>query len=417
MTWRAAALATAVLFTASVNAQNPLREGEAGRAALAALSAGEQEAEDELIRIGSIESPSGEEGLRAEAVAELMREAGLTDVTITAAPNVIGRIPGRSHGMALVFVSTLDDLTTVTEHQRAAGVPLRRDGDRIVGPGGNTSLTTAAMLAAAEALVAAGFVPEHDIVFAGVAQEETGLKGMRSLYESYKDEAAAFVDILGDGSDIAYGALGIHWWRVEASGPPGHTLRGGLPNVNQGIAEAVSRIFELPAAADQPDMTRLNVAILNSGKVFNHKPPEGWFSLDIRSLDAERIADVEADIGELLADVSAETGIAFEMKEENLVPGGQIEGARDSALVRWAEAIAKGEGRAAELNDAGSANLNVAIAGGTPAIGLGGERGGERGHPGEWADIPVLHRTARVVALLAIAMGEGAEPPERAAAD
>ena len=42
---------------------------------------------------------------------------------------------------------------------------------------------------------------------------------------------------------------------------------------------------------------------------------------------------------------------------------------------------------------------------GTPAIGIGGERGGQRGFPDEWGDIPQMMRTAKYVALLAATMG------------
>jgi acetylornithine deacetylase/succinyl-diaminopimelate desuccinylase-like protein len=400
-----AAIALATSAVAPAQNLNAVRQSADGKAVLAALAADQAETNALLVRIGSIISPSGAEGERAAAVADAMRAAGLQDVTITDAPNVIGRIPGRS-GKALVFVSTLDDLATVAEHQRASGKPLAIEGTRIVGPGANTSSTTAAMVAAAKALVARGVKPEHDLVFAAVAQEETGLNGMRALYSDWKDRAVAFVDILGDGGSISYGALGIHWWKIVASGPAGHTLRGGLPNVNQAIGRAVDRILSLPDARNADRMTRINVAVLSSGAVFNHKPATGWFSLDVRSLDADRIAGIERDAFAILDQVEKETSITLTPEVVNKTPGGQIAGARDSALVRWASAIAKGEGKAAELSDAGSANLNIAIAGGTPAIGLGGERGGDRGQPGEWADIDVLHRTARVVALLALTVGQ-----------
>lgn len=398
-----------VLQPTGAEAQTSLPSGSGP--ALSKLDQNRADAKQLLIEIGSIVSPSGEEHERAERVAETMRAAGLQDVRVTSSPNVVGRIKGQSDGPALVFVSTLDDLATVADHQRASGRPLRPDGDRIVGPGSNTSLTTAAMVSAARALTAAGFRPKRDIVFAAVAQEETGLTGMRALYDEFGSRAGAYVDILGAGETISYGALGIHWWKVTANGPAGHTLRGGLPNVNQGIARAVDAILSLPDAADADRMTRINVAVLNSGKVFNHKPGSGWFSLDIRSLDAVRIASIEADVDRILEQVSTQTGIGLAREAVNLVPGGQIEGALQSPLVRWARAIALSEGKAAELNDSGSANLNIAIAAGTPAIGLGGERGGERGHPGEWASIPALHDTARHVVMLAIAIGSELPPP------
>jgi acetylornithine deacetylase/succinyl-diaminopimelate desuccinylase-like protein len=277
----------------------------------------------------------------------------------------------------------------------------------VVGPGTNTSATTAAMLAAAEAIVAAGLRPEHDLVFAAVAQEETGLVGMRRLYDEYRDRAVAFVDILGDGRSISYGALGIHWWRVIAHGPPGHSLGGGLPNVNQGIGRAVDRILQLPQPRRHAERrTIVNVAMLNSGSVFNHKPETGWFSLDIRSLDAEVIEEIEAEVRAILAGVEEETTIRFEKEPFQITPGGQIPGARESALVRTAVEIARHLGLGEPtLSDAGSANLNIAIAGGTPAIGLGGERGGARGQPAEWADIPSMMRSARHILLLAATRG------------
>ncbi len=364
-----------------------------------------------LVEIGGIISPSGQEQERAAKVAEAMRAIGLSDVEVTGEPNVIGRIPGRS-GKALVFVSTLDDLATVAEFQKASGKPPVIEGDRIVGPGTNTSLTTVSMLTAAAALQRAGVRPKHDLVFAAVAQEETGLDGMRALYDQYRDRAIGFVDILGDGQSIAYGALAIHWWKVVATGPAGHTLNGGLPNVNQAIARAVDRILTLP----QPEThkarsTRVNVAILRSGAVFNHKPETGWFSLDIRSLDAPVVASIEADVRRILQQVSAETGIALKMEEENITPGGQIPGALETPLVRWSYAAAAQIGSEGVLQNSGSANLNIAIANGTSAVGLGGERGGDRGFASEWASSDTMMRTAHLVSLIALGVGNDARPP------
>jgi len=358
-----------------------------------------------LADIGGIISPSGQEQARAAAVAAEMRRIGLADVTLDAAPNVVGRIRGRS-GKALIFVSTLDDLATVAEHQKAAKTKPAINGERVVGPGTNTSTTTAALIAAADALVQQGLQPEHDIVFAAVAQEETGLKGMQALYAGWKDRALAFVDVLGDGHSITYGAITIHWWKVVATGPPGHSLNGGVPNVNQGIGRAVDRILQLPHPERyKADRVVINVAMLQSGAVYNHKPESGWFSLDVRSLVGSRVEEVEAEVRRILADVTKETTIQFQMEPFQTTPGGQLPGFRDSAIVTTAESISRHLGYDGQLGNAGSANLNVPLGQGTPAIGIGGERGGQRGFPDEWGDIPQMMRTAKYVALLAATMG------------
>jgi hypothetical protein len=54
------------------------------------------------------------------------------------------------------------------------------------------------------------------------------------------------------------------------------------------------------------------------------------------------------------------------------------------------------------VGNAGSSNMNIPIGGGTLAIGLGGERGGQRGYPDEWADIPSMMRSAKQLVLLAV---------------
>ncbi|WP_373068036.1 M20 family metallopeptidase [Gemmatimonas sp.] len=361
----------------------------------------------DLVRLATIQSPSGEEAERAQAVAAQMRAIGLTDVMVDKTPNVTGRIRGSlpdASRRAIVFVATLDDLAPVAQHQRSATRAPYVSGDRVIGPGTNTSSTTAAVLGAARALVAAGVRPQHDLVFAAVAQEETGLIGMKALYADWKSRADAFVDVLGDGRSLTYGAISIHWWRVWAYHQGGHTLTGGLPNVNQGIARAVDRVLAIP---QPPANSRsvLNISMIRSGDVVNRKPDSAWFSVDIRALEAPAIARNEATVRAVLDSVSRETGTRFDMRPLQQTAGGQVAGADTSKLVRASVSIAKALGMTPQLGIAGSSNLNVAIAGGTLAIGMGGERGGARAEPGEFADIPAMLRSAKFVARLAAVMG------------
>jgi acetylornithine deacetylase/succinyl-diaminopimelate desuccinylase-like protein len=366
----------------------------------------------DLVRLGTVISPSGQEHRRAELVAASMRQLGLRDVRLDSVPNVVGRIRGSAPDAArraVVFVATLDDLAPVAEHQRRAAGPPRIVGDRVVGPGTHTSSTTAAMLGAIRALRGVGYTPEYDLVFAAVAQEETGLVGMKQLYAEWKDRATAFVDILGDGRSINYGAIGIHWYQVWAYAPGGHSLTGGLPNVNQGVARAVDRLLAIPQPPPA-SRTVLNVAMIRSGDVFNRKPDSAWFSLDLRSLDAASIARNESAVRAVLDTVARETGTRFVLRPTQQTRGGQITGADTSRLVRTSVAIARALGIEPRLGNAGSSNLNVPIAGGTLAIGLGGERGGMRAEPGEFADIAAMLRTAEHVARLAAAMGRAPSP-------
>jgi acetylornithine deacetylase/succinyl-diaminopimelate desuccinylase-like protein len=360
----------------------------------------------DLVQLGAIVAPSGREQDRARWVAGQFRRLGLVDVRIDSLFNVEGRLPGtlpEADRRTWAFVSTLDDLATVAQHQRAAGRPPRIDGDRVAGPGTHTSSTTAAMLGAIRALRATGVRPAHDLLFAAVAQEETGLTGMKAAYPRWRPRLAGVVDILGDGRSITYGALAIHWWQLWGFRPGGHSLSGGLPNVNQGIARAVDRLLALPQAP--AERTVLNISMLRSGDVVNRKPDSAWCSVDVRSPDPARLAALEAAARAVVDSVARETGTRFEWRVLQRTDGGQLAGADTTRLVRTAVAIARDLGLTPTLGNAGSSNMNVPLAGGTPAIGLGGERGGRRGEPGEFADIPAMLRTATMVARLARAMG------------
>ena len=250
------------------------------KSSLAWIDASEGRLVESLVSLASIISPSGQEQERARWVADRMRAIGLENVHMDKTSNVIGRIKGRS-GKAVIFITTLDDLATIAELQRTVSQQPHREGDRIIGPATEVQSVNAATLLAAEALVRAGLIPEHDIVFASVTQEETGLVGMKTLFDAWKDRAVGWIDVLGDGQEIVYGAGFIHWWKIIAHGKGGHTEEDGTPPVNQGIARAVDRILGLPHA-DQND-TFINVAIDtgNHVQLFGQHHPR-LFSLSCR---------------------------------------------------------------------------------------------------------------------------------------
>jgi acetylornithine deacetylase/succinyl-diaminopimelate desuccinylase-like protein len=189
-------------------------------------------------------------------------------------------------------------------------------------------------------------------------------------------------------------------------------MEGPLPIVNQAIGRAIDRIFSLPDPERHRDReTMINVGVIQSGAAFNRKPATGWFSLDVRSRDREIVDTIGREIAEVLTDVEKETGIALELVPDFQSLGGRLPGARDGLLTRAAVAAARRLGHEPTLSDLGCCNRRVAIAGGTPAVGLHGNRGGGRATGTEWASIPGMLDAARMVVLLAAAVGGvGATP-------
>jgi acetylornithine deacetylase/succinyl-diaminopimelate desuccinylase-like protein len=439
---------TNALYAQGTPSLDQLLEEKKIQAAVDYVNGQQKAASDLLMELGRIASPSGREHKRAAAVKARMESIRLQRVSIDETPNVVGVIPGTS-GKSLVFISTLDDEATVEKLQKdfARDRDLSVQGNKVIGPGTNDSSVTVAMLTAAEAIIKNDLQPVHDLVFAAVAQEETCLVGMQRLYKDFKDRSVAFVDILGAGHQIWDGAITIHQWKVVALGPEGHTLGGGLPNVNQGIARAVEQIFQLPEASDPgANNTVINIAMLSSGGVFNLKPKTGYFSLDIRSMLPATVASIEAKVDTILRQVSLSTpGVTFRMEEECLTPGsGKLSDPMAADLLKASKEIASkrlklsqggtgpdqpqdadndcplssaalrkmrglSQGAILEvpfITQVGSSNMNVAIGGRSPAIAIVSEdRGGKRNTIDEWACIPTMIQAAEHVLLLAVMVG------------
>ncbi len=362
------------------------------------IDASENRAVETLISLASIVSPSGKELARALFIAERMRAIGLQDVHVDAICNVIGRIKGRS-GSAIIFINMIDDLPEVADLQNTGKYYPHRVEERVIGPATDIQSMAAAVLLAAEALIRAGITPEHDIVFASVAQEETGLTGMKALFELWKDHAIAWVDVLGDGQKIVYGAPFIHWWKIIAYGRGGHTEEK-LSNVNLGIVRAVDSILSLPYPKQCED-TFINVGMIQSGRTYNHKPESGWFSLDVRSMSREIIYEIDTEVRAILGRVKEETGIRLEMESVTILDGGQVFGARESRLVQLASEISLHLGYQPTISPKGCCNMIVPVSHGCIAIGLHGDRGGQRATAEEWASIQAMMRTAKYITLLA----------------
>jgi len=332
-------------------------------------------------------APSGQEEPRARYLVKRMREIGVPAVSIDRSGNAVGIIKGTGSGPIAAFLGTMDDLATVAEmvKQRNA-LPAVRDG-LLLGPGTNSSASSVNLLGLARLFTAPGIRLRGTIYLVGVVQEETGLTGIKGFLDDHPDEIDYVIDATAGIGRISYGALGIHWFKIHFKGPRGHTLRQRFPNVTRGIAKAVSRISDLPVPETEDTQTFLNIAMLHAGQVYNHKPDDGWFSVDLRSIDNPTLFETKKKILSIAEEVAVEEGLEWEIEKYSESPAGQIPGHRGSPLVQTAEEATKILGFSPSLSNRGSSNMNVGINRNIPSISVGGQRGGKRDLPDEFANI------------------------------
>ena len=93
------------------------------------------------------------------------------------------------------------------------------------------------------------------------------------------------------------------------------------------------------------------------------------------------LAEMEQKVLDIMEKVAQETGIELRIDSFQTTPGGQIEGALTSPLVKSTMAIRHNVGFKPSMSNAGSSNMNIAIPGAVSAIGLADDRVGKRAYP------------------------------------
>ncbi len=388
--------------------------------ALAYIEKNEPTTTANTLAINAIPAPTFAEGARAADYAARMKAAGLRDVHLDEAGNVLGTYPGGGKGPVIVLAAHLD-----TVYPAGTDLAVREKDGRLYSPGiADNARSLAAMLVIVSAMRDAGIAPEGDIlVCANVGEEGLGdLKGVKHLFSQRKD-IKAFVGLepaLGaDGDPVTHIGTGSRRFKVTLRGPGGHSYEGfGLPSAVHAAGRAIARIDDLRVPSE-PKVT-FNVGVIQGGQSVNSIAAEASMLVDIRSADAPLLAKVEQQIKAAIQQGVDETNqrwnskaITADIKLIGDRPAGQM--ARDSVIVKLALAAATAQGRPAALDSAHSTDANLPMSLGIPAVTMsgGGSSGGYHSEKNEWWSPKNAHTGPQNVMLtiLGLAGIQGVAPP------
>ncbi len=368
-------------------------------------------AERELEALVGVSSPSGDaqgaEEALAICVALLPERAEIERVpcsTAGSAPDLLGRLTGQG-SRRLILVGHVD---TVIAHQ--AHLPLRRDGERLYGPG--TADMKGGVVLAMGVMRALSQRPETfaELSILLVTDEEWRTRPFAHVERFAGYDACLCFEAGERGPGGEEGVVVVRkaagTLRALATGRPAHS--GSAPDQGANALLALAEVAQALAgyhAPAGPDRLSVVPTVLRSGDAFNVVPAAGELIFDLRADRTEAFAPVVAAVPKMLGEVA----VTAEM--ERVWPGMDTRAATQATL----DAATSHLGRRIVGVSRGGASDASHFAAGIPLTVDGlGPRGGGAHTPEEFVLAASLGQRAEValaVAWAALATGGLAGPP------
>ena len=375
-------------YTAQIAA---LRADPRVQAAMAHVVAIEPQSRRDLIELTEIPAPPFEERARAARFAQMLRGAGLGDVSIDEVGNAIGRRPGRDGTRTIAYSAHLD-----TVFPAGTDVTVRFEGERMHAPGiGDNSRGLVALLGVLRSLQHAGIETEADVLFIGNVGEE-GLGDLRGVKHLFRERAEKIDTLIvidgGESGRIVYGGVGSHRYRVTFRGPGGHSWSAfGLANPHHALGRAIGILDEnAPSVTTVGEKTSYSVGRIGGGTSVNSIPSESWMEVDMRSGSQAKLDDIDAILVSAVRQALQEENAARldgpELTVEMERVGTRPAARGDAGLPVVQRALAATQAFDIEpYLEISSTDANLPIARGIPAVTMSrGGLGGNSHSPDEW---------------------------------
>ena len=368
-----------------------IRNNRNVQAALEHIVAIEPQSRRDLIELTEIPAPPFGEENRARRFAEMLRQAGLSDVTIDDVGNVIGRRPGKSGDRVIAYSAHLD-----TVFPLETDVTVRFDDEKMYAPGiGDNTRGLVTVLGVLRALQNTRIETDADILFIGNVGEE-GLGDLRGIKHLFRDGAPRIDTLIavdgGESNRIVFGGVGSHRYRITFRGPGGHSWGAfGLASPHHALGRAIAIFVKnAPSVTSMGEKTSYNVGRIGGGTSINSIAFESWMEIDMRSGNQGKLNDVDAILQAAVEQALQEENTArldgpeLTVDVERVGTRPAAEGDDQAPIVQRAIAATESFGIEPQLQIS-STDANLPISKGIPAVTM--SRGGVSGNshaPEEW---------------------------------
>lgn len=247
----------------------------------------------DLIELTEIPAPPFGESKRADRFVEMIKETGLSDVSIDEVGNVIGRRPGSSD-YTIAMVAHMDTVFPIE-----TDVTVRKEGNTYYAPGiGDNTRGMVVLLSILRAFETLDIQTDANILFiGGVGEEGLGdLRGVRHLFRDGGSRIDSFIAIDGGRLDrLVHRGVGSHRYKVTISGPGGHSWGDfGAVNPHHALGRVIDSFVEkAKPLSESGEKLSFNIGRIGGGTSINSIPFESWFEVDMRSGSQERLNEMD----------------------------------------------------------------------------------------------------------------------------
>jgi tripeptide aminopeptidase len=239
-----------------------------------------------LIKLTEIPAPPFQESERALEFASLLKQAGLTDVSIDKVGNVIGVRPGTNKkGKRIAISAHLD-----TVFPAGTNVKVKLEGNKYTAPGiGDNTRGLVTVLSILKSLEHANIQTQESLLFIGnVGEEGLGdLRGIRYLFREQAEKIDEIIVVDGNSKNrIVTGGVGSHRYRVTFKGDGGHSWGAfGMANPHHALGRSIALFDEYAYELESQNKVKVSHSIgrIGGGTSVNSIPFESWFEVDMRS--------------------------------------------------------------------------------------------------------------------------------------
>ncbi len=360
---------------------------------------------DLLARMVEIESPSTDKDAADRMgayVAERCRALGAEVETVprsACGDLVLAKWNADAPGKPILALGHMDTVHPLGA--TAAAMPVRREGERLYGPGAvDMKGGIAVFLAAVEGLRELGQMPDRPVWALFTTDEETGSWHSAEYIQELAQQAGLVMVMEGPcpGGGLKTARKSTGKFTVTAVGRASHAGAAPEKGINA-VVELAGQIAPITALADPAQGTTVTPTVIQGGTRENVMPDRAWLVVDVRvptPAEGERITQAMHALAPRLPGARLEVEGGFDRPPMQ----------RNALMVQTFEraaAIAEqiGHPPIEECSTGGGSDGNYSAALGIPTLDGLGPDGGAAHSSGEYVDIPTLPvRTALVAGLL-----------------